>query len=532
MKEFVQKYEAVRKENHPYRMWLRSSQDHILPDQDHLGFLMKNATTDTAIWDREGSDTHKAWLGICALWKHPWWARTWIFQETTIPERQLEVWWAGMKMMHAESKVKFLCGRETASWNDITVTNSICSHLQALPALKSATGFLENLHQPVTNLIRFRAMRLKRQSPSLLDFLNAFRGTQCFDPRDKVYAPLCLAPESAALAIMPDCQAESVRDVYIDVVKYSLAQSGNELDFLGHTMFTGDGPPESRYNPSIREFVRFFTKTNQTQLAIGPEGLEFPSWLPDWSKLLTLTPIPKTLYVPTQPESTLQATYDLFRGVAHKNETQIPSFEATKGASCTARIDGIKLHLQAIYVDKIDDIIPLTGNDMEVVKQAGYEKGVKWGRESDGGNYGATGEGFIEALDRTLALDLKYDWRGRACARGGFRDDELLQRPKEGMSREDLELRSQAMAAAYTAERGRCLGRTRQGFMGMVPNRAQVGDIVFAILGGKVLYTLRLESELECEYTYIGETYIHGLMDGLMMECVNDFAKVVDIVIV
>lgn len=530
MKEFVEKYQVAMKENHPHKLWLPSHNQHTA-DQDLFGFLTLNTTTDTTVWDCEGSDTHKAWLGICALWKSPWWTRTWIFQEATIPERAYEVWLAGIKILPTDSKVKFLCGGETASWRDITVTQSVCVHLQAIPALKSATGFMKNLEQPVTNLLKFRGIRLRKLSPSFMDFLYEFRGTQCSDLRDKVYAPLCLAPESTALEIAPDYDRKGVRDVYIDVVSYSLAQSGHELDFLGYTMFTSHGPPKIKTSQLAQTFLDFF-RLNQTPRAVGPDGLEFPSWLPDWSKELALAPIPKTLYVPSQPQSTLHKTYDLFRGVALNNEIQVPSFEATKGASCTARIDGLNLHLQAIYIDIIDDIIPYTGTDMEAVKKVAYEKGLEWGHAAEGGKYEATEESLDEAMKHTNVLDLKYDWRGRPCARGGRNNAALVQQPRQGMGKEDLELKSQAVSAWTTATRGRFIGKTEQGFIGMVPNGTQAGDQVFAILGGKVLYTLRLERKVEREYTYIGETYIHGCMDGEVMEWIEDFAEVVDIVLV
>ncbi|PMD35869.1 hypothetical protein L207DRAFT_515620 [Hyaloscypha variabilis F] len=51
----------------------------------------------------------------------------------------------------------------------------------------------------------------------------------------------------------------------------------------------------------------------------------------------------------------------------------------------------------------------------------------------------------------------------------------------------------------------------------MAPLLAEVGDLVFAFRGGQVLYTLRPKDSFAGRYSYIRETYVHGLMDGEVM---------------
>ncbi|KAM7217628.1 hypothetical protein V8F06_007012 [Rhypophila decipiens] len=56
---------------------------------------------------------------------------------------------------------------------------------------------------------------------------------------------------------------------------------------------------------------------------------------------------------------------------------------------------------------------------------------------------------------------------------------------------------------------------TRQGFVGLVPFYSSVGDKVFSLSGGPVLYITReLTRTSRKEYTCVGESYFHGLMDG------------------
>jgi hypothetical protein len=81
-----------------------------------------------------------------------------------------------------------------------------------------------------------------------------------------------------------------------------------------------------------------------------------------------------------------------------------------------------------------------------------------------------------------------------------------------------------ARAHTFTM-RNICL--TERGYIGVVLETAKVGDIVSVLLGGQVLYTLRYPGPGD-EYEYIGEAYIHGLMDGMVMKWVANGTAVVE----
>jgi len=58
------------------------------------------------------------------------------------------------------------------------------------------------------------------------------------------------------------------------------------------------------------------------------------------------------------------------------------------------------------------------------------------------------------------------------------------------------------------------LGRTtarHNGALALVPDTIEEGDEVSVLFGGQVLYVLRPASNY---YEFIGECYVHGLMDG------------------
>jgi hypothetical protein len=52
---------------------------------------------------------------------------------------------------------------------------------------------------------------------------------------------------------------------------------------------------------------------------------------------------------------------------------------------------------------------------------------------------------------------------------------------------------------------------TESGYIGMVPQWSRVGDIICLIYGLDVPYVLR---EVEGRFRLVGNSYVHGLMDG------------------
>ncbi|MCJ1352195.1 MAG: hypothetical protein MMC33_002179 [Icmadophila ericetorum] len=70
---------------------------------------------------------------------------------------------------------------------------------------------------------------------------------------------------------------------------------------------------------------------------------------------------------------------------------------------------------------------------------------------------------------------------------------------------------------------GRRAAVSKQGFFGLVPKYAKVGDQLYVLPGGQMLYVLRpLKDEDEGCFKVIGESHVHGLMDGEVMDWVKE----------
>jgi len=128
--------------------------------------------------------------------------------------------------------------------------------------------------------------------------------------------------------------------------------------------------------------------------------------------------------------------------------------------------------------------------------------------EHIGGTYGATKEDVLEAFESTVIADIFYKGKSpvarrsrQACVVHGslFWSDQF---PKIDL----------------TCAR-RLFAITVGDLMGLVPKSAQVGDEIFLLAGGQVLYILRPQGD---SFAFVGECYVHGLMDGEALERLKD----------
>jgi hypothetical protein len=54
---------------------------------------------------------------------------------------------------------------------------------------------------------------------------------------------------------------------------------------------------------------------------------------------------------------------------------------------------------------------------------------------------------------------------------------------------------------------------TEKGYIGLGPSNMEEGDLVYVLSGGQVPFILR-PTTLEGGFSLVGETYVHGIMDG------------------
>lgn len=146
-----------------------------------------------------------------------------------------------------------------------------------------------------------------------------------------------------------------------------------------------------------------------------------------------------------------------------------------------------------------------------------------------------------EAFWRTLARDCDYDfsqstlrrlspldltkfvnWWEDYCATDSADSEPQLQKGfGDDDRKENLRLLKTHIAHINAGKR---LFKSRRGYIGTVPETALPGDLICVVVGGRVPLVLRLmemsdemRNSEDRRYTFVGDCYVHGIMDGEAM---------------
>lgn len=411
-------------------------------------------------------NTLKKSLGV--LLQRPWFGRVWIIQEVVMA-----------------SNVRVFCGSQTCSWESISkMVRFIRQH-----------GFHTMFGNPLgMNTVRVMANlkeRLRQNRMTELDYLFLLRATRLFlstDPRDRFFALHSFLSNDNTDGIQIDYRL-SCEQVYQSWAMHSINEGGLKLLSLAER---------------------------------GPNSeLDLPSWIPDWS---------------SAPKQVIRnPLFGLGFEAAGKTKAEVSILE-----------DGRVLNVVGLTVD----IIQRVGSFVVGSRKSGpvdykpleYESLVR--REIELFNeceYIAsaaqpypTGEDFTEAYTRMIVCNKKMTpalfQRGAEDSQDDPNDDffrkgyRYIRRLQEGLlkSREPrerftgikLETMLQYIKSINSVTTGRRFCATKRRYLGWVPGDAAPGDIICILLGAETPYILRPDENDSKYYKLVGETYIHGIMQG------------------
>ena len=484
------------KKAYPYRPWwwpkkpVDAGQIWVAAEQDS-----KRIGDKKAIGVSEPLNTD-AWAGICALFELPWWTRTWVFQEATIPEpqtgRYLQIG-IDLPADRPRSKVVFLSGPTAFTWFQFEHTHWAAASI--LSDSGNKLSILQAINKSFPRIDALRDIRTRKQSVDFLELLRIFRPTQCSDPRDKVYAAIGLAAAEARQQIVPTYDISPV-EVYLQIVHFILKQPGHELDFLGYAM----NVPSSRSD----------------QQHVNNRLNALPSWVPNWSDEIVMHPFPKTLLV-LGPEKRSMTPKIVQDNIIARQRVY------NAGGKDMGRIviEAGTLRLQGVEVDLVTDFFVLSGDDLDLDQVR--KKVDEWARNA-GYKYPTTSETFQQAYLRTITADVRHNIRGRVVERNFAIDFSLKRKDEAQLTASERERVAEQRIATNRFESMRGLCMTADGKLGFVPVTTRPGDTICTFVGGQTMYVLRKQVDRERTgktYQYIGEAYIHGLMDGEVMEWVQ-----------
>ena len=310
--------------------------------------------------------------------------------------------------------------------------------------------------QSIPNVISIREKTKADQSPGLLQRLYNTRHFKSTDPRDRIYAILNMVMEPSELFVD---YTRSKEDVY----KW-LARSMIDRDSCFDVLSGVQGKPA--------------------------EGL--PSWVPDWSQ-------PPASDVLGRPGGWTR------RFNADNNHSSLATFAADSSIMTVA--------------GKAVDMVCATSEDYRLDSLASRSTLQTWEEEAKALDSYPTGQtisvAFLETLiafsrskhyetPHTAVKMFSQSWRSRWLDEVPPPDVAYT----SSLAAKEAHIFNEMVIKACN---GRRFFKTQEGYMGLGPKDIRNGGIVSVLLSGQVPFILR---KLEDAYMLIGESYVHGIMNG------------------
>ena len=431
----------------------------------------------------ETSFSFGAWKAFGDLICRPYWSRLWVIQEIALSYDSLNI----------------ICGQKAILWPLFGSALSIlsCDMETIALAVQSDIGHLDLEDDKMGKLLRRIFDHFNRlqqliicstvyesgiRLPHLGAILPMSRTANQTDARDKVYGILSLVDPKIVKLIEPNYNL-TIEEVYINFAK-ALVMGTGSLDILCHSRFDIE------------------------------EGRQLPTWVPDWRDREIVG-----------QELTVSVPYQTSR-----DQKSDPSFE------------GDTLTLQGFVFDKVDGLGAAAdmpdSSLFDVIQPKQTTNAFQFEadtRESLWRSFVANRDGQGELAPDSWAglLDIPWNTGAESWAKlWGF--TEFRERNKSLMIC-GRELQSYFHAAEnadfdYNSDwvgiatirvgnvfMGRRLITTEKGYIGVALNKARRGDLIVIALGSSVPFVLR-PKERGDRYTFVGEAYVHGIMEGQAME--------------
>jgi hypothetical protein len=435
------------------------------------------------------------WVAWQKLLSRPYFVRLWIIQEFAVSK-----------------EVYFLLGVKFFPWGNLyhiisrMQIHGLAEDQRVMADPSAALSAVQGKHA-IRNL-HFQRDRVMADDPRMMDdLLWLGRFVQATDPKDRIFALLGLATDvdinQPGLEVSYD-KSESVAELYTRVAR-SLITS----------------------NPDILPQMLY-----EAGSALHPRIPDLPSWIPDWSSPRAGSPL---------------------GGLANVVNYAAASFRPQQ---FSLPPDSTALRIEGTVIDRITSLIPEFRPDTSQTHDDAYYGGevAKWLRAAitlrptiTRDTY-ITGESLDEAFWRTLignkthldtpapsayaeefsALLIRQRFVDEAIDRAEETGEPLMVQDSTGewaRAEAGSRLYRQALQNMMFTKSFALMDAGR---MGIVPGGSTVGDEVVLISGTAVPFVVRrLESG---KFALVGECYVHGVMDGKLVEGGNVKWNVLDFV--
>lgn len=434
------------------------------------------------------------WKALWKLLSRPWFERTWIIQEVTLSD----ISW-------------FICGNSVISWDSLYVAclqlvdTGISRWLKRKFPTSATASDCRDLCRKATHLGTYQRSALLSRFP-LLILMGLSREARCTEPRDKVYGLFGICNPDDTKVRVDYSDRYHVTQLYQDILE---------------NCFTTPG--------ALGQVLR----------SVDHESVELPSWVPDWRRPRRTTELGSSNY---SYETDGGLSRLLFKNAAFpKVDSRNPTWkelqvaglhfdtldtlsEVYEDPNLSPTAENETLHLMLEFIVNLKDY-PSPNTEFSAFWQT-----LVAGRDEH--RLLKCPDSFAEIF--SYVLDLTTGKEGSISGqtytrrqklpkgRGGLDEDKLRSRKPRSAGNTFRQVRT----AMINATKNRRLGGTASGYIGLFPEHARTGDGVFVLKGCHVPVVLR--SRRDDKFKFVGECYVHGIMEG---EAVGPNADVQDIVL-
>lgn len=418
--------------------------------------------------DTEQSLGLRAWFQECE-----WWRRIWTLQEYV-----------------SAKKLVFVNGRFSIARSTMTaLADHRILHSNCCPAtaddFSTTDGQDTTTNRIFNEIIRAEDLSSERKSHSYIAIAAFFRQRRATRPEDKVFGLVGLFKDFDDSII---AYGRTAAQVYEQSAQAIIRTTGS-LDILSHV-----------FHPNSRQLLQ-------------------PSWVPNWAA-----------HIPPTVTHILSARQDIFR-----------LYRASGDQKCSMiSCNGDQMAINGVLWDTItcvgearDDVFRRSNaiifNDWHKMSVDGLQK-------QDYVSGGTLENAFWRSLcmdvthslvlidrdpgfqfDPTRAQDSVHKvyemWWGLVQRNRKCDHEEGAQSQNPLQVTEEVVLFDQEVSNSTTC---RTFFISEKGYIGLAPAIAVPGDKIAVLFGGKVPYIIRREESEErlSTWTYIGDSYVHGIMDG------------------
>jgi hypothetical protein len=450
-----------------------------------------------------------------------WFRRVWTFQEAYLCR-----------------EAEFVCGKLAFPWKPFVFTWKMLEILGIrlpLDGMQSA----KTVFATCCWAIEARGSGLQ-QEENPLRLSNLLRSTYTHlssDPRDRIFGLLAMVRPREGVRFVPDYTA-TVEDVYIRYARLMIQDDGH-LQVLSDANNRGSYPALPSWVPDWRETFRVNSLVERTR-DFKPKYSIHGGFDPQ--EVITRTGDPRKLHLRGARVGKVQNICSL--GSLMRQVRPGVQLGKWRGVVRMFReyfnlFDSVALHLPPTYSRTGEPMFSafvktLAGDDLPTSNRGSKDdtqhffpwchdyQSLTWKEAfrplilneevmGDSPYASVVGAPVQEVLDFLFDKERPTIW--------SFPAADILERLKvETIYRQIVDEILRVISEKFP---GRLLLVTDNGYLGIGPDGARVGDYVYDLLGADVPSILR-ETETEAEFILLGDTYVHGIMDGELWRLASD----------